>query len=89
MERPAAVALFDRLHEARNKFYGGGGDVPFRGLLAADVTGRCRVTTASPASTGAPTKVCPLPPRRDLSGATLRMHRKDILVGEFDTICSP
>lgn len=42
MERTAAVALLDRLHEAQheaqNQCYGGGGDALLSELLAADVT---------------------------------------------------
>ena len=38
MDRKEAAALLARLHDAQNRFYGGGDDSALRELLAPDVT---------------------------------------------------
>ena len=37
MNHENAVTLLDQLHTAQNEFYGGGGDVLLRELLAPDI----------------------------------------------------
>ncbi len=89
MERTAAVALLDRLHEAQNQFYGGGDDAPLGELLAADITwavpGDNRIAGVYH---GVDEVFAYFRRRRDLAGATFQMHRKDILVGEGDRLAA-
>jgi len=83
VERISAVTLLDRLHEAQNQFYGGGDGAALTELLTSDVAwsvpGNNRIAGSYH---GLAEVFAYFWHRRDLAGATFRMHRKDILVGE-------
>ena len=83
VERISAVTLLDRLHEAQNQFYGGGDGAALTELLTSDVAwsvpGNNRIAGSYH---GLAEVFAYFRHRRDLAGATFRMHRKDILVGE-------
>ena len=79
----SAVTLLDRLHGAQNQFYGGGDGAALTELLTSDVAwsvpGNNRIAGSYH---GLAEVFAYFRHRRDLAGATFRMHRKDILVGE-------
>jgi ketosteroid isomerase-like protein len=89
MERTAAVTLLDQLHEAQNEFYGGGDETPLTELIAADIVwtvpGNSRIAGVY---RGLDEVFGYFRRRRDLAGATFRMHRRDILVGEGDRLAA-
>ena len=78
MNRDAAIALLDRLHEAQNEFYAGGSGAALEQLLAPSIT------WTVPAGTyrGLGEVLDYFERRRDLAGRTFRMSRRDVLVGD-------
>lgn len=89
MEQTDAVALLDRLHDAQNQFYGGGDDAPLAGLLTDDIAWTVPGDNAIAGRYhGVEAVFAYFRRRRDLAGATFRMHRRDILVGEGDTLAA-
>jgi hypothetical protein len=89
MHSADAVALLDHLHEAQNQFYGGGDSAALVELLASDimwtVPGNNQIAGVYH---GLDEVFAYFRLRRSLAAATFRMHRKDILVGEGDTIAA-
>jgi ketosteroid isomerase-like protein len=83
MNRDAAVALLDRLHEAQNELYGGGSDAAVRELLAPDIT--WTVPGDNPIAgtyRGLDAVLDYFRRRRDIAGRTFQMKRLDVLVGD-------
>jgi hypothetical protein len=89
VERLAAVALMDRLHQAQNLHYGGGDDGPLRRLLAADITwivpGDNRIAGTY---RGIDEVFSYFRMRRDIAAGTFRIHQKDVLAGAGDQIAA-
>jgi ketosteroid isomerase-like protein len=89
MNRQAAVAILDRLHEAQNAFYGGGAREPLERLLTPDIT--WSVPGANPIAgeyRGHDEVFRYFERRRHLAGGTFRMERKDVLVGDGDRVAA-
>ena len=83
MNRDSAIALLDRLHAAKNAFYGGGSGAPLEDLLGCTVV--WTVPGASPIAgtyRGVDAVFGYFRRRRDLADRTFLMHRRDVLVGE-------
>src|SRR4051794_20675268 len=89
MDREAAIALLDRLHEAQNAFYGGGSDAALKGLLAADITwtvpGDNRIARNY---RGLEEVLGYFRRRRDLADRTFQIKRRDVLVGDGDRLAA-
>jgi ketosteroid isomerase-like protein len=87
MDRDSALTLLAGLHEAQNSFYGGGGSIPLRALLAPDVVWTMPGHNAiSGTYRGIEQVLGYFTSRRDLASATFRLHRRDVLVGEGERI---
>ena len=85
MDRAAAIALLDRLHQAQNDFYAGGSADALEGLLAPAIT--WTVPGHSPLAgiyRGRPQVLGYFVMRRDLAARTFRLQRRDVLVGDGD-----
>jgi ketosteroid isomerase-like protein len=83
VDRDAAIALLNRLHEAQNEFYAGGSGAVLEQLLVPDIT--WTVPGDSPiAGTyhGLGEVFDYFARRRDLADRTFRMTRRDVLVGD-------
>jgi hypothetical protein len=89
MDRTNGVALLDRLHKAQNRFYGGGDGAALEQLLTADIAwtvpGHNRIAGAYH---GHDEVFGYFRRRRDLCGATFRMHRKDVLTGDGERLAA-
>lgn len=90
MEKGAAIALLDRLHNAQNQFYGGEDSGPLAELLTADIVwtvpGNNRIAGCY---RGQEEVFGYFRRRRDLAAGTFRIHRnKDILVGDGDQVAA-
>jgi ketosteroid isomerase-like protein len=89
VNRAAAVELLDRLHVAQNEYYGGGSGEALQALLTDDIT--WTVPGDNPIAgtyRGREEVFAYFGRRRDLAGATFRMQRKDVLVGDGDRIAA-
>lgn len=89
MNRDAALRLLDRLHDAQNDFYAGGGDTALRKLLTPDIA--WTVPGRSPVAGvchGIDEVLGYFARRRDLAAHTFRMHRADVLAGDGDRIAA-
>lgn len=89
MNRDAAIALLDRLHEAQNEFYAGGSGAELGRLLTADIV--WTIPGSSPIAgtyRGIDEVLAYFARRRDLASGTFRMHRRDVLVGETRHVCA-
>jgi ketosteroid isomerase-like protein len=89
MDDAEATALLARLHEAQNRFYGGGDASGFAELLAPDITwtvpGRNAIAghyRGLDAVLGYFTR------RRAIAGLSFRLHRRDVLVGAGNRIAA-
>ena len=83
MDRDAALRLLDRLHDAQNDCYAGGGDTALRQLLTSDIA--WTVPGRSPVAGqyhGIDEVLGYFARRRDLAAGTFRMHRADVLAGD-------
>jgi ketosteroid isomerase-like protein len=93
MDRAQATALLARLHEAQNRFYGGGdggGDASaFAELLAQDicwtVPGRNAIAGQY---RGLDAVLDYFTRRRAIAGQSFRLHRRDVLVGDGNRIAA-
>jgi ketosteroid isomerase-like protein len=89
VDRDAAIALLDRLHEAQNEFYAGGSEAALEQLLAANVTwtvpGGNRIAGTYRGLEGV---FDYFRLRRDLADRTFRMQRRDVLVGDGDRVAA-
>lgn len=89
MDRHAAIALLDRLHEAQNEFYAGGGGAALTELLAPDITwtvpGANRIAGTY---RGREEVFAYFRRRRELADRTFRLERLDVLAGEGDRIAA-
>ena len=89
MDREAAIALLDRLHEAQNEFYAGGSDAALEQLLSSDITwtvpGNNRIAGTY---RGLEEVFDYFRRRRDLADRTFRMERQDVLVGDGKRIAA-
>jgi ketosteroid isomerase-like protein len=89
VDRDAALRLLDRLHEAQNDFYAGGGDSALRQLLTPDIA--WTVPGRSPVAGqyhGIEEVLGYFARRRDLAAGTFRMRRADVLAGDGDRIAA-
>jgi ketosteroid isomerase-like protein len=89
VDRDAAIALLDRLHEAQNEFYAGGSAAALEQLLAVDVTwtvpGDNRIAGTY---RGFEEVFEYFRRRRDLADRTFRMKRRDVLVGDGERVAA-
>lgn len=89
MDRDAAQALLARLHEAQNAFYGGGDGAPLRALLDPHIAWHVPGDNAIAGDhVGVAAVLDYMRRRRDLVGATMRMHPLELLVGDGDHVAS-
>lgn len=89
MNRTDAVAILDRLHAAQNEFYGGGNDASLRALLDPDIC--WTVPGSSPIAgtyRGLREVFAYFALRRDRANGTFRMHRRDVLAGDGNTVAA-
>lgn len=89
MDRARAIELVDRLHDAQNEYYGGGGGAPLRQILAPDIV--WTVPGASPIAgtyRGRDEVFAYFRQRRNIADGTFRMHRRDILVGDTQRLAA-
>jgi ketosteroid isomerase-like protein len=85
MDRPAVIALLDRLHRAQNEFYAGGPADALEELLTPGIT--WTVPGHSPLAgtyRGRPQVLGYFAMRRDLAARTFQITRGDVLVGDGD-----
>jgi ketosteroid isomerase-like protein len=85
VDRPAAIALLDRLHRAQNEFYAGGPADALEELLTPGIT--WTVPGHSPLAgtyRGRPQVLGYFAMRRDLAARTFQITRRDVLVGDGD-----
>jgi hypothetical protein len=83
VERAAALEVLDQLHHAQNAFYAGGSDHALRLVLASDILWTVPGDNAiAGAYRGLGEVLAYFSRRRELSGATFQLHRRDVLVGE-------
>jgi predicted DCC family thiol-disulfide oxidoreductase YuxK/ketosteroid isomerase-like protein len=89
MNREAAIALLDRLHEAQNEFYAGGSGAALKQLLASSITwtvpGDSRIAGTY---RGLGEVFDYFRRRRDLADQSFRMKRRDVLVGDGDRVAA-
>lgn len=89
MNRPAAITLLDRLHEAQNRFYAGGSGGELEQLLAPSITWKVPGQNAIAGTYRGVEQVFNyFRRRRGLACRTFQMTRRDILVGEKDRIAA-
>jgi hypothetical protein len=89
MERADAIEVLDRLHRAQNDFYAGGTDEGLRLVLACDVLWSVPgVSAIAGTYCGIGEVLAYFSRRRELSGATFRLHRRDVLVGEGSQVAA-
>jgi ketosteroid isomerase-like protein len=89
MDRREALALLDRLHRAQNEFYSGGPPTALRTLLRQDV--QWCVAGDNPLSgtyVGVDDVLAYMRRRRRLAGCTLRLIRRDVLVGHSPRVAA-
>ncbi len=89
MDPAAAEAFLAALHRAQGTFYAGGEAGRLRELLAPDV--EWHVPGTSPIAgdhAGLDAVLAYMALRRELTAATFRMHRRDVLVGRGDHLAA-
>lgn len=87
MERRAAQELLDRLHRAQNEYYAGGDSRGLSDLLAADVRWSVPGDNAlAGVYIGVDHVLDYMQRRRRLAACTLRLVRRDVLVGRGQRI---
>lgn len=89
MDTNVAADLLGCLHRAQGEFYAGGGDAELRLLLTEDIA--WHVPGASPIAGdyyGLREVFDYFTRRRDLASSTMRMHPREVLVGDGDRIAS-
>lgn len=89
MNREAAIALIDRLHDAQNEFYSGGSGAALEQILAAHISwivpGENQIAGAY---LGIEAVFDYFRRRRDLADGTFQMQRRDILAGDGDRVAA-
>jgi len=89
MRRDDAVALLGRLHEAQNRLYQGGDPAELHDVLAADIAWHVPGNNAIAGDYhGHDEVIAYMLRRRALAGTTMRMHPRELLVGDNDHIAS-
>jgi ketosteroid isomerase-like protein len=89
MERETAVEVLASLHRAQGAFYGGGHRLPLRELLTDDVVWRVPGNNSIAGTyRGIDEVMCYFSTRRDLAARTLRLHPRDVLVGEGEIVAA-
>ena len=87
MDRDAAIALLDRLHQAQNEFYAGGSGAALERLLAPDITWTVPGDNRIAGNYRGLEEVFDyFRLRRDLADHTFQMERRDVLVGDGDRV---
>jgi ketosteroid isomerase-like protein len=87
VDRTEAVALLEQLHEAQNRFYGGGDASAFAGLLAPDITWSIPGHNAIAGTyRGVDSVLRYFVRRRDIADSTFRLHQRDVLTGTGNRI---
>ncbi len=89
MEHAIAASLLGRLHRTQGDFYAGGDDAGLRTLLAEDIA--WHVPGASPIAgdyLGYAQVLAYFTRRRGLANSTMRMHPRELLVGDDAHIAS-
>src|SRR6266550_417128 len=89
MDRGVAIGLLDRLHTAQNEFYAGGSGAVLEQLLAPNISwtvpGDNRIAGNY---RGLEEVFGYFRRRRGLADCTLRMTRRDVLVGDGDRVAA-
>jgi ketosteroid isomerase-like protein len=89
MNRDAAIALIDRLHDAQNEFYSGGSGATLEQILTADISwiipGENQIAGSY---RGIEAVFDYFRRRRDLANGTFQMRGRDILVGDGDRVAA-
>ncbi|TDE11489.1 nuclear transport factor 2 family protein [Jiangella asiatica] len=89
MDRNSATTLLDDLHTAQNAYYGGGDGTQLRALLTDDITWTVPGDNAIAGTyRGVEEVFAYFDRRRQLAAGTFRMHRRDVLTGDGDTIAA-
>jgi ketosteroid isomerase-like protein/predicted kinase len=89
VDHQTAASLLSRLHEAQNAMYAGGDMGPVRALLTPDVRWHVPGQSAIAGSyEGVEEVVGYFAARRELAGRTLRLHPRELLVGDEQHIAS-
>jgi hypothetical protein len=89
VDRTAAADLLSRLHQEQGKFYAGDNDAGLRSLLTEDIT--WHVPGDSPIAGqyhGLDEVFAYFTRRRDLASSTMRMHLRELLIGDGDRVAS-
>jgi uncharacterized protein len=89
MNRETAIDLLDRLHQAQNEFYAGGSGAALEQMLAPGIAwtvpGDNRIAGIH---RGLEEVFGYFRRRRELADRTLRMQRRDVLVGDGDRVAA-
>lgn len=89
MERGEAQRILERLHEAQQQFYGGGGSERLRAMLTDDVTWTVPGRNAIAGTyRGVDDVFDYFERRRDIAERSLRLHPVELLTGQGDTVAS-
>lgn len=89
MRRDNAVALLDRLHHGQNRYYQGGDAGELTELLAADIAWHVPGVNAIAGDYyGLDEVLAYMRRRRELAASTMRMHPRELLVGDADHVAS-
>src|SRR2546430_6541506 len=89
MNRDTAIDLLDRLHEAQSEFYTGGSGAALDKLLAPNISWTVPGDNRIAGNYRGPEEVFGyFRRRRDLADCTLRMTRRDVLVGDGDRVAA-
>lgn len=89
MNRGAAVALLDRLHEVQNGFYAGGDGETLRELLTPDIIWTVPGDNLIAGTYRGVAEVFRyLERRRDVAERTFQMTRRDVLVGDGNRVAA-
>lgn len=89
MEHEEAAALLARLHAAQNQLYSGGADSAVRAMLTPDIAWHIPGNNAIAGIYRGIEKVLAyFRHRRDVAGATMQMHSREILVSPGGHVAS-
>jgi acyl-CoA thioesterase FadM/ketosteroid isomerase-like protein len=87
LDRDDAAALLHRLHAAQNRFYAGGDAAPLREILTEDIAWHVPGRNAIAGDHhGVEAVLAYFRRRRELADRTFRMHTRDVLTGDGDSI---
>lgn len=92
MDRADAERLLVALHDAQNELYGGGDPSAVVALLDVDIAwhvpGDAGVNAIAGDYVGREAVLAYMRRRRDLAGSSMRMHPRELLVGDADHVAS-